>query len=318
MRLVKALPYSILALILCVACGKDDPMDTDASTSSVTQGTVGPSTSPASDTAGETQSESESETQSETTGETDGTSVGTTDDPTTASTDDPSTSDTDPTTGDDGASFCLESCEDDSDCNLDGQDMGYTCGSNNLCTTDFAGCTDDEECQIQFSGWEFGDNCAAQADCAVTQACINLDGAGKCVYAPSDFLSCEDINQEEVQAPAIEGGQITVCKNTTALCTEAKFCINGCSSNADCVVPNFPVCNTQTNHCECGQDSDCAGLQGTSICAEGVCQCASDADCAPLDYADTCYEGSCGCSEDMTCENYNPEFDGTSVSCRGV
>lgn len=320
------LSRSLLGLLLCTACGDDNgrDSDTDASTNP-TAGTVGPTTAPT--TSAETAAETDDTTgpgsdtdssggeTSPTTGEpTTGEPTG---EPTTSSTTDDPTDD--PTTGGGDGMYCIESCEQDADCSINGENQGYTCGADNLCTSDAGQCATDEECRILYSGWEFGDNCAAQGDCAVTQGCINLDGVGKCVYIPSDFLSCEDINQEEIPMPAIEGGTITVCGNTTAICTEDKYCLDGCSTNADCLAPAYPVCNTDTKRCECGTDADCANNQpGASVCLDGYCQCATDNDCAELDYADRCYDGACGCSQDQVCDGYTQAFDGTSVSCRGI
>jgi len=312
-------------LLLCVGCGDSD---NDTMTDATTVDTVAATGTSASSTAPDTTAQTDGETDptgSETAGETSpSTGEPTTEDPTTTTenptTDGPtseSDSDTTDTTDGGGPSFCLESCEENADCNLNGQNQGYTCSSDNLCASETGLCSTDQECQILYSGWEAGDNCAAQDQCALTQGCINLDGIGKCVYIPSDFLTCEAINQEEVQMPAIEGGTITVCGNTTAYCTEESYCLDGCSSNADCLSPGYPICNTDSNLCECGQDSDCANQPGASVCNDGICQCASDQDCQGLEYADTCYDGACGCSTDMVCEGYINAFDGTSVSCRG-
>lgn len=317
-------------LLLCVGCGSGDS-DTDSMTDATTAGTVGTAGTASSTTPGTT-SETEGETDptgSETAGETSTsdsptTDGPTTDDPTTTTdgptTDDPSVgSDSDSDTTDGGGStYCLESCEQDADCNLNGQNQGFTCGDDSLCTSEAGLCSTDVECQILYSGWEAGDNCAAQDDCALTQGCIDLNGVGKCVYIPSDFITCEGINQEEIPMPAIEGGTMTVCGNTTAYCTDDNYCLDGCSSNADCFAPGYPICNTDTNRCECGQDSDCTDQAGASVCNDGICQCAIDDDCLDLDNADACYDGVCGCSSEMVCEGYVNSFDGTTVSCRGI
>ena len=225
-----------------------------------------------------------------------------------------STGDTDPTGG--GLMFCHEICEVDDDCLIDGADQGLYC-EDSFCQGESQGsCSDDQECRDLFSGWSAGEACAAQDECAPTQGCMNLNGEGHCVYIPTEFLQCETINQEEVEVQAIEGGVMIACGNTSALCTEDKYCLDGCKSNSDCISPAYPVCNMQTKLCECGVDSDCANQPGASVCDAGVCRCGNDSDCAELDYADVCVDGACGCSEQSVCRDYMQVFDGTEVACK--
>ncbi|MEZ4451312.1 MAG: hypothetical protein R3B09_17665 [Nannocystaceae bacterium] len=215
-----------------------------------------------------------------------------------------------------GFNFCGEVCDADDDCTIDGVDQGLSCDNGTCVGEVFGQCSDDMECKILYSGWAQGQPCNAQADCAITQGCINLEGEGHCVYIPSEFIECSTLNMEEVQMPAIEGGTITVCGNTSAICTKDKYCLDGCKSDLDCLSPNYPVCNAGTGICECGQDADCASQPGASVCDQGICRCGSDADCRELDYADVCNEGVCGCSGEAVCDGYPPVFDGTEVACK--
>jgi hypothetical protein len=322
LRLHWTLPALLSAALACA--GGDNEGNSDASTSETSSATAttGMSASQTSDasmsstsSSGTEGSSSASSTTTDSSASASATETGTT----TATTDTTNTTDTtDPTdSGGDGLSFCAEVCVDDSDCTVDGVDQGLSCGDNGICVGESNGiCADDMDCRLLYSGWDKGDPCNAQGDCAVTQGCIELEGSGYCVFIPSDFLTCEDLNMEEVPMPAIEGGTIDVCGNTTAICTDDEYCIIACQSNVDCPSANFPVCNTDTGMCECGQDSDCDGIPGTSVCIDGACRCGADADCEPVDNADVCNEGACGCSSLRVCDGIEPTFDGTEVACK--
>ncbi len=306
------------ALSLFVACTSGEESSASSSSSDSNSNSnsdsnsAGPSTSNSSTSGGSdtgTSSGSASTSDSATTG-----TSGSSSDSETTTGPTSSTGNTDPTG--DGLMFCHEICEVDADCLIDGADQGLHC-EDSYCQGDVqGGCRDDEECRELYSGWSAGEACAAQDECALTQGCMNLNGEGHCVYVPTEFLQCETINQEEVEVQAIEGGAMIACGNTSALCTEDKYCLDGCKSNADCIVPGYPVCNMQTKLCECGVDSDCGTQAGASICDAGVCRCGTDSDCAELDYADICVDGACGCSEQSVCRDYMQVFDGTEVACK--
>jgi hypothetical protein len=237
-----------------------------------------------------------------------------TEDPTQDPTQDPTEDPTDPSGGDE---FCVEICSTNADCLLDGADQGYQC-EGGRCVGDFSSCEDDEACKLLFSGWAQGDNCGAQADCAVTQACINLDGAGKCVYTPTEFLDCETINMVEIPMPAIEGGTVIACGNDSAFCHEDGYCLDGCSTDADCV-GLWTKCQGN-NQCGCADNSECAGFPGLPVCDAGACFCGSDEDCAGAANAsgDLCTTlGYCGCSDVSICST-ETVFDGTTPACEGV
>ncbi|MEZ4385532.1 MAG: hypothetical protein R3A79_29715 [Nannocystaceae bacterium] len=313
------LPWT-LSLLLCAAAacsGSDNEGNSDASTSETSTATSGATeggsagSTSATDGSTSATATSDSSATGETGTATDATSTTNTT-ATTATTDSTGTTDS----GGDGFSFCAEICADDSDCTIDGEDQGLTC-QDGVCAGQTSGwCSSDQECRDLFSGWDQGDPCNAQADCAITQGCIDLNGAGRCVFIPSDFIQCEDLQMSEVEVPAIEGGTILVCGNTTAICTEDEYCINACQSNADCLSANFPVCNGDTGLCECGQDSDCAGITGASVCIDGACRCGADADCDDIPNADVCNDGICGCSGLRVCQGVDQTFDGTEIACK--
>ena len=319
LRLHWTLPALLCAALACT--GGDNEGDSDATTNATSgaTATTGVSASQTSDTStgsasgsSGTEGSSSDASTSASSASASATETGTT----TATTNTSNTTDT-TDSGGDGFSFCAEVRVDDSDCTVDGVDQGLHCGDNGLCAGENNGiCADDMDCRLLYSGWDKGDPCNAQGDCAVTQGCIELEGAGYCVFIPSDFLTCEDLNMDEVPMPAIEGGTIQVCGNTTAICTDDKYCLIACQSNVDCLSPSFPVCNTNTGLCECGQDSDCDGIPGTSVCIDGACRCGADADCEAVANADVCNDGACGCSGLRVCDGVDQTFDGTEIACK--
>ncbi|WAS91674.1 hypothetical protein [Nannocystis punicea] len=214
--------------------------------------------------------------------------------------------------------FCQEECAGDADCTLGGVDMGYTC-QNSRCVNESFKCSTDTQCNATISGWVL--DCAAQADCMMGYACVNIgDGVGKCAIVPSDFIMCETLTQEQLMADPIEGGaQIAVCGKTGAKC-ENEVCFDPCEANTDCPAQGgHPVCNTGTGRCECGSDADCtaSGFPGFAVCNAGVCGCGQDSDCAGTMYSDKCYDGTCGCSTVDVCQTAQA-FDGTMKVCEGA
>ncbi len=304
------------ALSLVVACfgGEESSASSDSSSTSDSGTKSGTNSDSNSTNEGSTSGGSETGTGSDSATTGSSSSTGSSSGGETSTGPTSSTGDTGPTGG--GPMFCSEICEVDDDCFINGADQGLNC-NNGYCQGESQGsCSEDQECRDLFSGWSAGDACAAQDECAPTQGCMNLNGEGHCVYVPTEFLQCETIKQEEVEVQAIEGGMMIACGNTSALCTEDKYCIDGCKSDADCLAPAYPVCNMQTKLCECGVDSDCDNQPGTSVCDAGICRCGNDSDCAELDNADVCTEGACGCSELSVCSDYTPIFDGTEVACK--
>lgn len=215
-----------------------------------------------------------------------------------------------------GGMYCTEQCQVDADCLIDGADNGFKCVSS-YCQKDVGGlCTGDAECVALLSGWVLA--CNNDNECP-GQICIDDGGKGVCANAPSDFLMCDQLGMDEVQAKAYPGGEsVTACANSNAKC-DSGVCVDPCASDADCA--NFPDgykhCNVGTGLCGCASDSECAGVIDASVCVDGLCRCASDADCTSLPYADACYDGFCGCSSGAACNDYPPTFDGTKVGCGG-
>lgn len=216
-----------------------------------------------------------------------------------------------------GGMFCVEQCQGDADCLIDGADQGYKC-VDKVCQSDGGvggTCTGDAECVALFSGWAVA--CQDDSGCP-GQVCIDVGGEGRCATPPSDFLMCETIGMTETDVMTFPGGQtVTVCANTGAECGDAGYCVDPCKSDDDCM--NFPAgfqhCNVGTGVCGCASDAECVGVDNASVCVEGYCQCASDADCTASGYADVCYDGYCGCSSAAVCGEYPTVFDGTMVGC---
>lgn len=225
----------------------------------------------------------------------------------------------DPTDGGGGdGQFCQEQCAQDSDCTIGGMDMGYKC-VDARCQMDVAGCTSDQQCTAQYSGWSFVP-CAAQADCDLTmQICVDLGGGmGGCATPPSDFFMCETAMLVEVEVATIDGMTATVCGAEGWVCQDS-VCTNPCEADAECAnLAGHPTCNTGSGVCECSSDADCAGsgIDGYAVCINGKCGCGADSDCVGAN-SDTCYDGSCGCSAVEVCTGPN-SFGGTTKVCEGA
>ena len=203
----------------------------------------------------------------------------------------------DPENGDNGdngdtveGSFCMDTCEEDSECVPEGGDEDdYAC-VDDVC--EFTGemdeaddCESDEECQAIGSGWadlETGelDTCDAQDECddMMGESCVEYEGQGYCAMEAAD---CEALNREELDLELVdEEGELAVCVATDVECGENGLCYAPCESDDDC-------------------DADGAG----TCLDDGTCGCGSDAECEEdVDNADTCFDGICGCSEDDVCE----------------
>jgi hypothetical protein len=210
--------------------------------------------------------------------------------------------------------FCIEECTADADCTINGADAGLKC-EDGRCTGSAGGCTQDQECVAQFSGWAMA--CTGQDGCP-GQVCIDIGGGeGRCASPPNDFLKCEDIGMAEIMMPVIEGGmEVAVCGNTDYECRDGA-CVNPCESDDECAnIPGLPKCNVATGQCECSSDDDCtaSGVDGLSVCKTTFCGCGSDEDCGSSPNADVCNDGVCGCSGDAACTT--KVFDGTSIACK--
>jgi hypothetical protein len=146
---------------------------------------------------------------------------------------------------------------------------------------------------------------------------VSTDEGGRCATEPSDFLSCDTINMEELETTDIDGNAVTVCANTAAECSSEGFCFVPCKADADCPSDAYPVCNVSSGQCQCGQDSDCEtlGLPANSVCNAGVCGCGADQHCVDGDAGDVCNAGFCGCTSDMACEDVPNNFDGGTINC---
>jgi hypothetical protein len=220
-------------------------------------------------------------------------------------------------TGDPEGSYCVHQCSSDADCELDGQDQGYTC-VDNVCTYDAPDpCTGNEECVALFSGWQTACTSGGGECDDLGQVCITTDEGGLCATPPSDFIDCATLLMEEIEVPDIDGNLVTVCARTHAECHADGYCFLPCQGTADCPSAAYPICNVSTGVCECGQDADCAtlGLPANSVCNAGTCGCGSDQNCVDGALGDVCNEGFCGCSGDMACEGVSNPYDGGMISC---
>jgi hypothetical protein len=229
--------------------------------------------------------------------------------PTTSTTTTDSTS-AEPTTAGDELKRCASRCQIDRDCLVGGMNYGFRC-LDGLCL--YPPCSSDVQCLADLSGWK--QPCAGQAECAAVEACVEVEGAGRCALKPGMF-SCADFGLVEVQRAPIEGGRpLTVCGQELAVC-EAGECSRPCTSDESCpAAMGHPRCEPESGRCVCEFDQDCldSGLPGFVRCVEGRCGCASDSDCAGGQNVDTCYAGVCGCSSDAACTAQ--VFDGAPLSC---
>ncbi|MCA9657321.1 MAG: hypothetical protein KC486_03185 [Myxococcales bacterium] len=291
-------PFACVLALALLACGSDDGGgDSEA--------TVDPSATSASATATTTGTDSagtDSDSGGETTGDTGGS----------GSASDSSGSSGD-TQGPNAADRCLEACEVDGDCEVNGLDVGFNC-VDSRCVRDEPACVSNGQCVATTSGWLA--ECASQDDC-LTGACVDIGGGeGRCATEPTTLTPCALLLLEELLYPPIEGGEdVAVCGRGAAICEEDGSCGFACSSDAQCLSPSAPACDPDSGACECTSDDDCADVPGASICLAGSCGCATDADCEDVDNADTCQEnGVCGCSSVDACTDERA-FDGTDFVC---
>ena len=222
---------------------------------------------------------------------------------------------TEPTTGTPGELMrCKANCAVDSDCTLDGMDIGFTCVEGEC---GFPSCTTDAGCQALFGGWS--EPCTMTAECLTGEVCIDIGGGdGRCASQPGPGFACADFGLVEVMKPALEGGDVTVCGNVDATCKDA-VCVSPCKTDADCPAElGTPHCSPDTGECRCTADSECqATMQpGFNVCLDGRCGCSSDADCAGGTNVDTCVAGSCGCSSSAACTD--PVFDNVTQVCEAA
>lgn len=201
-------------------------------------------------------------------------------------------------------SMCQEACAGDGDC-LD----GFECqDSRCVSTAEPTSCTSDELCQAQLSGWTT--ECNEQSDCLVTQVCVDIGEAmGRCATEAGGVVSCETLQQDEVETKDFEGEDVTVCGNASAECGDNGVCFARCAE--DSCPANF-ACNATTGACECDNDKACEGTPNASKCVMGQCVCADDGDCTVN--ANKCNDGVCGCGDASVCDQ-TEAHPGTSWVC---
>lgn len=219
-------------------------------------------------------------------------------------------------TGEPEGSFCIHQCSIDADCQIGGQDAGLSC-VDKTCIGASTKCDGNEECVALFSGWATPCTAGGNECSADTQACIVVEGQGRCASKPNDFFDCATLQMEEIQTTDINGSPVTVCGRPHAACHPDAYCYLPCQGNGDCPSAAYPICNVSTGFCECGQDSHCAtlNLPGSSVCNAGICGCDSDQDCIAGTVGDVCNQGFCGCTGDQACAGIPNYYDGGMVSC---
>lgn len=229
--------------------------------------------------------------------------------------------------GDDEAgpsgNFCLHTCTADTDCTVGGMDLGLTCQSGTCTGEDAGGCTSNDECIAQLSGWTMACTSGGGECDALMQVCVDVGGGeGLCATPPSDVITCDSFGFMDYETTDIEGAPVTVCANANAECNADGVCFSPCQSDDDCMADSAPVCNTGTGLCECSTDADCAtiGDSAASVCNNGTCGCGVDQDCvdSAQAFGDVCYDGFCGCSGDEVCADVPNSFDGGQISCRSI
>ncbi|MEZ4385109.1 MAG: hypothetical protein R3A79_27515 [Nannocystaceae bacterium] len=292
-------PLACVLTVALAACGSDeaggdDGATTTAATVAATDTTTGGSSGSGSD--------SDSTGVVETTGDTSGSGSAS-----------DSSGSSGETAGPNAADLCLEACEVDADCEVNGLNIGYDC-VDSRCVRDEPECENNGQCVAASSGWL--NECSSQGDC-LAAACVDIGGGeGRCAPEPTVLTPCALLLLEELLYPPIEGGEdVAVCGRSAAICEEDGSCGFACSNDNQCPSQSAPSCNEESGACECSADEDCADVPGASVCLAGSCGCATDADCEGVDNADTCQEnGVCGCSSVDACTDERG-FDGTSFVC---
>ncbi len=194
--------------------------------------------------------------------------------------------------------YCQEACDLTSSCN-----DSYECKSNRCVDV---GCTTDETCRAEFSGWE-QKTCGTDADCfggvgfciafAATTYCV-IDGSGGCTD-PAVSIDVTKVG---------DGSTVQTCGNTTALCGSLGSCEDPCTGNPDCTTTPYLICDD--GRCvECLGNSDCTGSK--TNCVADVCGCKDNSECvAGTDAGTLCMaSGQCGCIDSSECAS------GTLTTC---
>lgn len=238
-------------------------------------------------------------------------------DPSTDSTTDPGdgepSGDGDPGSG---GGACVHQCQSDADCLVGGMDQGYVC-VDSYCTGESSGCSDDNYCVAFLSGWTQGTPCSpGGGECdAAMQVCLDLGPDGvRCAVAPSQFITCDQLQMDEIPMTDADGNPAIVCGRSEAACHPDGYCHLPCAGDQDCLSASYPICNVQTGLCECGTDADCQtiGQEQFSACNGGLCGCGEDQQCVDAGTGDVCTQaGFCGCSADAACVGVDSPFDST-------
>jgi len=200
------------------------------------------------------------------------------------------------------AFFCQEVCQADDDCSADFHCVEQRCFHRQVRLE----CDADVQCVPQASGWYTA--CDDDTACP-GQACIEVEGSGRCAVVPSEFLSCEQIGMQVTERPRRGApGMVGVCTQTRSSCQDGR-CNVLCQVDAHCG-GEYPHCDLPSGRCQCTPTS-CQ--TNASVCQDGLCRCTSDADC-DQGAADTCYGGFCGCSGTAICPEQTSQ-PGTVWSC---
>jgi hypothetical protein len=200
------------------------------------------------------------------------------------------------------AFFCQEVCQADDDCSADFHCVEQRCFHRQVRLE----CETDAQCVPQASGWYT--SCADDTACP-GQACIEVEGAGRCAAVPSEFLTCEQIGMQPTErARHGAAGTVVACTQTRSSCQEGR-CTVLCQVDAHCG-GEYPHCDVPSGRCQCTPTSCQTNAR---VCQDGLCRCTSDADC-DQGAADTCYGGFCGCSGPAICPEQTSQ-PGTVWSC---
>ncbi len=305
---MKKLTLAFAMCSLLVACSDNNEPGNNATENNTT--TV--------DMAGGTDTDMTGGTDTDMTGGTDSDMTGGTDTDMTGGTDtDMGGTDTD-MGGTETLAFCQEECTQDSDCEIVGSNLTFTCDTDtNRCVSEeptTSSCTDNDACVAQVSGWTT--ECQTAEDCP-GQTCIdhNNDGTGHCATEPSEFLTCEQISMEEIETKTIAGEDVVVCGNPRGRCDDSTgACILVCTEDAHCANDyRGNVCNTETGACQCNDDSNCTFDAAPACGSNNTCGCGTDDNCKDNPAGDVCTDGICTCSGDEACTNTS--FSGTTPVC---
>lgn len=164
------------------------------------------------------------------------------------------------------------SCTKDSECTRPNSTPAYIPGSTQICLTAKCadGCRANTDCALGniCKANKCVEGCVSNRDCPTNSACQ----AGKCVRTCGSNRECFNSNNERV------------CDTTARKCVQ-------CRSNGDCqryYGQSFgrqrPVCDTKTNTCGCGKNTDCRtasnAVRGVCDTSKKICLgCKGDTDC---------------------------------------